>query len=742
MRLRALSTTLRSLRARPAAAIGVVAHVGAPCCSAAPSQRRLSSSSRPAAAAPKPGANHQRRPLSLRPPPFAASASASASAAAASPPPFSSSSSSSSSAPVDVEVDVRIDGSPLIDGFDALREAPSGAELEALVGQLEADAAAAAAAALTYASSSMQQRQQQTPADRLSILSLVLCDDAVIAALNEEWRGVEGPTDVLSFPQSSSPLGGGDGGEEQGGGSLPWEVLSQFQQAGQNDYEDDDDDDDDDDEVDDGDEAGEQEASESTASALPPRVLGDLVLSLDTAQRQALERGHSLRTECRVLLVHGALHLLGYDHEGGEEPDSARDEEKAEGMARAERAILRELGWDGDGLIDAATKAGGRVGGSSSSFSAATSASSGPSSSESANKSSSSSSGGGGGGGSSSDSSGGSTRRSFSSSSSKFRQRPKARAVAIDLDGTLLTSSSRACLEGAAAAVAAADAGVAVIISTGKARPAAAAALEKIGLGGVLVGPERPGVFLQGLAAYGRQGRRVAGRAAAGGGGPSTPPAFPSLPPAVVRAAFAFAARTPGVSAVAFTGDECFTLRLTADTDELHSVYHEPLPRVPEGGIEELLFGGGGGAGGAGLPPASSGVLKMLFVAEPAAIEAELKPYWRDLLSGRISSPSSPELAIPAGLASSMQAVANMLELVPAGVDKGLGLRAVLHDLGIDPADAVAVGDGGNDLPMMRAVGTPVAMGNAVAEVKGAARHVVGTNDECGVAEAIERFVL
>ena len=523
-----------------------------------------------------------------------------------------------------------------------------------------------------------------------------------------------------SFRSPSPLLLSGSAGRKGGGSSLPWEVLSQFQQNGaeraenQTDHGE-------------GDEGGASEGEEGASedeeageqdppSLLPPRVLGDLVLSLDTAQRQALERSHSLRTECRVLLVHGALHLLGYDHEGEEQ----NAEEDAEDMARAERAILKELAWDGDGLIDAATKASKR-GESSSSSAAATSSYFGTSSSASANKSSNGSS----------SSSSSSTRRSFSSASSS-KSRPKARAVAIDLDGTLLTSTSSACLEGAAAAVAAANAGVAVIISTGKARPAAAAALEKIGLGGMLVGPEKPGVFLQGLAAYGRDGRRVAGKS--GDGSSSSSPSFPSLPPSVVRAAFAFAARTPGVSAVAFTGDECYSMEITKDTDELHSVYHEPLPRIPTGGIEELLFGEGDPSS------SSSRVLKVLFVAEPASVEEELKPYWRDLLSGK--SPTFSDFSIPAGLAAPMQAVANMLELVPAGIDKGHGLRAVLEDLGIDPLDVVAVGDGGNDLPMLRVVGVPIAMGNAVAEVKGVARHVVGTNDECGVAEAIERFVL
>ena len=111
-------------------------------------------------------------------------------------------------------------------------------------------------------------------------LSLVLTSDSFIQSLNLSWRGVDGPTDVLSFPQ--------------------------------------------DDEV----------------------VLGDLVLSLPTARRQADERGHGERTELRILLVHGLLHLLGYDHEEG-------GDELLE-MAAAERKLIDRLGWPGSGLIDLA----------------------------------------------------------------------------------------------------------------------------------------------------------------------------------------------------------------------------------------------------------------------------------------------------------------------------------------------------------------------------------------------------
>lgn len=46
-------------------------------------------------------------------------------------------------------------------------------------------------------------------------------------------------------------------------------------------------------------------------------VLGDVIVSIDTARRQAEERGHPLQREVQILLVHGILHLLGHDHENG-----------------------------------------------------------------------------------------------------------------------------------------------------------------------------------------------------------------------------------------------------------------------------------------------------------------------------------------------------------------------------------------------------------------------------------------
>ncbi|MBV8727506.1 MAG: HAD hydrolase family protein, partial [Candidatus Eremiobacteraeota bacterium] len=74
------------------------------------------------------------------------------------------------------------------------------------------------------------------------------------------------------------------------------------------------------------------------------------------------------------------------------------------------------------------------------------------------------------------------------------------------------------------------------------------------------------------------------------------------------------------------------------------------------------------------------------------------------------------------------------------------GKREALTRLCADfqiPAERVmAIGDSRNDLPMLRWAGTGVAMGNAPSEVRDSIRYVTGTNDEDGVAEAMERFAL
>ena len=180
-------------------------------------------------------------------------------------------------------------------------------------------------------------------------LGLQLVSDASIAALNQDWRGKGGPTDVLAFAAQDDDLEG----------AFPMPLATQLQgdgEAGEDDaFEDDDVEDErtdqgeaggdpgsgDEDELDGdadeeaGEEAGEEDSDDDGDQDWNPAFdaleLGDIVISLDTAARQAPEHGHSLEQELLFLASHGLLHLVGWDH-----PDDAS---LAAMLARQERLL-------------------------------------------------------------------------------------------------------------------------------------------------------------------------------------------------------------------------------------------------------------------------------------------------------------------------------------------------------------------------------------------------------------------
>lgn len=111
-------------------------------------------------------------------------------------------------------------------------------------------------------------------------VSLMFTDDETIHEMNREYRGIDRPTDVLSFALEE--------GEEE-------EIYG-----------------------------GPEE-----------NLLGDIIISVETAVRQAEEYEHSVEREMSFLALHGMLHLLGYDH---------MEEEERQEMRAQEKAILESLG--------------------------------------------------------------------------------------------------------------------------------------------------------------------------------------------------------------------------------------------------------------------------------------------------------------------------------------------------------------------------------------------------------------
>ena len=111
-------------------------------------------------------------------------------------------------------------------------------------------------------------------------VSVTLTNNEYIHTLNKEYRGIDRPTDVLSFALNESE---------------------------------------------------EPEMVDGPAV----NVLGDLIISVERAEEQAADYGHSLRREVAFLTVHGMLHLLGYDH--------MEDEEREE-MEAEQRFVMEKLG--------------------------------------------------------------------------------------------------------------------------------------------------------------------------------------------------------------------------------------------------------------------------------------------------------------------------------------------------------------------------------------------------------------
>ncbi len=89
-----------------------------------------------------------------------------------------------------------------------------------------------------------------------------------------------------------------------------------------------------------------------------------------------------------------------------------------------------------------------------------------------------------------------------------------------------------------------------------------------------------------------------------------------------------------------------------------------------------------------------------------------------------------------------VQSESNYLEVLPSGVSKGQALRFLADYLGLAVDEVIAVGDNLNDIEMLREAGLGVAMGNAHPDVKRVADRMTASNDQDGVAQVIEEYLL
>lgn len=150
----------------------------------------------------------------------------------------------------------------------------------------------------------------------------------------------------------------------------------------------------------------------------------------------------------------------------------------------------------------------------------------------------------------------------------------------------------------------------------------------------------------------------------------------------------------------------------------------------------------------------NNAVVRESTIVESTPTEARFDELLaRGILPNKLFCSCSDHLDLSAPLAARLKAEFHgvsvirstngvMVEIIPAGTSKATGARRLLEAHGIDPAHTVAYGDDENDVPMLSMVGMGVAMGNAAARVKDAARDSTLTAQEDGVAHHLQRLGL
>jgi Cof subfamily protein (haloacid dehalogenase superfamily) len=262
--------------------------------------------------------------------------------------------------------------------------------------------------------------------------------------------------------------------------------------------------------------------------------------------------------------------------------------------------------------------------------------------------------------------------------------------IAVDLDGTLLDNESRLSERTEQVMKQAIAQGVKVVLATGKTAYSGREIIKRLAL-------DTPGIYVQGLAIHYPDG---------------SDKTLATLEPDLARRFITYAEER-SFDVVAYNGSRILTRKLTPAVVELAERYHDAMPEVV-GPLQNQLN--------------TLDFVKLLIIKRHDFKKVNALRYQFNLqLDGK---------------ARLVQALGDMLEVLPPGQSKGHALKVLLKEMGIKEAEVMAIGDGENDIEMVKMAGIGVAMGNAHASLKAVADHVVATNDEDGVAQAVERFVL
>ncbi|MBK8020693.1 MAG: HAD family phosphatase [Chloroflexi bacterium] len=267
--------------------------------------------------------------------------------------------------------------------------------------------------------------------------------------------------------------------------------------------------------------------------------------------------------------------------------------------------------------------------------------------------------------------------------------RPKIEMVVIDIDGTLLNSESKLTPRVETAVKTAAAQGVKIVVATGKTRNSMRSLLERLGVA-------TAGIYVQGTVLH-------------EGDGSITHQV--TLPDTVARQVITFAEERGFIVSI-YSGSRILLRAAAPEFQARMRHYHEVEMEIV-GPLQNQI----------GRTP----INKIIAVGDPKAVTS-----LRWQLNLQIGATAR---VLQAG-------VPTMLEVLPIGVSKGSALKRLSSDLRVRPEHIMAIGDAENDIEMLPYAGLGVAMGHAEDRVKSAAKHVVASNDQDGVAEALERWVI